>query len=54
MGASQLVGGRAHVHDGVMKHEVLEMDEFALDPERGGGVGKMRPRDPSLADRART
>ncbi len=30
------------------------MDELALEPERGGGIGKMRPRDPALADGARS
>jgi len=30
------------------------MDELALEPERGGGVGKMRPRDPAVADGARS
>ena len=30
------------------------MDELALEPERGAGVGEMRPRDPAVADRARS
>jgi hypothetical protein len=37
---------------GVVEDEVFEMGEFALDPERGAGVGKMRAFDKSLADRA--
>jgi hypothetical protein len=30
------------------------MDELALDPERGSRIGEMRPRDPALADVARS
>ena len=44
----------ADVHAGVVQHEVLEMDELALEPERGGGVGKVGPRDPAVADGARS
>lgn len=28
------------------------MDEFALEPQTGAGVGEMSPRDPALPDRA--
>ncbi|MCW2286837.1 hypothetical protein M2323_004641 [Rhodoblastus acidophilus] len=34
-----------------MEDEVFEMGEFALDPERGAGVGKMGAFDPAVADR---
>jgi hypothetical protein len=37
---------------GVVQHEVFKMRQPALDPERGAGVGKMRARNPPLADRA--
>ena len=30
------------------------MDELALEPERGGRVGKMRSRDPAVADETRS
>jgi hypothetical protein len=35
----------------VMQHEVLEMDEFAVDPQRGAGIGKVGSFDPALPDR---
>ena len=54
VGAREFVGGDADVHAGVVQNEVLQVDELALDPERGGGVGKMRPRDPAVADGARS
>jgi hypothetical protein len=38
MGTGQLVGRRAHVHAGVVQDEVLDLDEFAFEPECGGGV----------------
>jgi hypothetical protein len=50
-GDGQLMGRRADVGAGVMQHQVLEMHEFAVDPQRGAGVGKMRSFDPALTDR---
>ncbi|WP_352807883.1 hypothetical protein [Mesorhizobium sp. M0909] len=35
---------------GVVQHEVLEVDEFALEPERGSRVGKMLALDKAVAD----
>ena len=46
--------GYADVHAGVVQHEVLQMDELALEPERGGGIGEMCPRDPAVTDGARS
>ena len=54
MGAGEFVGGRSDVHAGVVQHEVFEVDELALEPERGGGVGEVGPRDPAVADGARS
>jgi hypothetical protein len=54
VGARELVGRRADVHAGVVQHEVFEVDELALEPERGGGVGEMGFGDPAVADRARS
>ncbi len=50
--AGEFGGGAAHVHAGVMENEVLEGGEFAVEPQAGVGVGKMRPRRPSFPDRA--
>jgi hypothetical protein len=50
-GDCQLVGGCANISDIVMEDEVFEMDQFAVDPQRGTGVGEMGPFYPSLADR---
>ncbi|WP_287236139.1 hypothetical protein [Mesorhizobium sp.] len=33
-----------------MQDEVLEVDEFALEPQRGGRIGKMLPLDKPVAD----
>jgi hypothetical protein len=35
----------------VVQHQVLELDEFAIDPQRGAGVGKMHAFDPALDHR---
>ena len=53
VGADQGVGGRADVHAGVVQHEVFEVHQFALEPQGGAAFGKMRPRNPALAHRAR-
>jgi hypothetical protein len=50
-GDCQLVGGCANISDIVMKDEIFEMDEFAVDPERGAGIGELAAFYPSLADR---
>ncbi|SEI19721.1 hypothetical protein SAMN05216228_104923 [Rhizobium tibeticum] len=33
---------RADIFRGVVQDEVLEMDELAVDPQRGAGIGEMR------------
>ena len=33
-----------------MEDEVFEVDEFAIDPKGGAGVGKVFPFEPSAAD----
>jgi hypothetical protein len=53
VGAGQIVGGRTHVHAGVMKHEAFELDVFALEPQAGDGVGKMGSCYLTVADRIR-
>lgn len=35
----------------IMQDEVLDMDELAIDPQRGAGIGEMHALDPSLTDR---
>ncbi|WP_348627373.1 hypothetical protein [Mesorhizobium sp. M6A.T.Cr.TU.016.01.1.1] len=37
----ELVGRSADVHVGVVQQEVFGMDELAVEPQRGGGVGKV-------------
>ena len=53
-GAGQFVGWRSDVHGGVVQHEVFEVDELALEPQRGGGVDEVGSRDPAVADGARS
>lgn len=35
------MGRCADILCGVVKNEVLEMDELAVDPQRGAGIGKV-------------
>ncbi len=51
MGDGQFVGGRADIEAGVMQDEILEMHEFAVDPQRGDGVGKILTLEKAVADR---
>ena len=52
-GDGERVGRRADIVAGIMQHQVLDMDELAVDPERGAGIGKMQPLDPARShDRA--
>jgi len=34
-----------------VEDEVFEMDEFAVNPQRGAGIGKRLPLNPASADR---
>ena len=48
MGAGELVGRGADVHAGVVENEIFEVDELALQPQAGAGVGKwVRATQPS-------
>ncbi|TIR50587.1 MAG: hypothetical protein E5X53_18790 [Mesorhizobium sp.] len=51
MRAGELVGRRAHIHVSVVQHEVLEVDEFPFEPERGRRVGKVLALDKAVAHR---
>ncbi len=44
------MGGGAGIAKRVVEDEVFEMDEFAVDPQRGTGVGKILPLDEAGAD----
>lgn len=44
------MGGCADVSESVVEDEVFEVDEFAIDPKGGAGVGKVFPFEPSAAD----
>ena len=52
MGAGELVGRGADVHVGVVEHEIVEVDQFAVEPQAGRGVGKVGAGDTAVADRA--
>ena len=43
MGAGQLMGRGADVHAGVVEHEIVEVDQFAFQPQTGAGVGEVGP-----------
>jgi len=49
-GDGEFVGGRADVAKRVMQDEVFEMDEFAINPERGVRFQEMRALEKALAD----
>ncbi|MUO72050.1 hypothetical protein BBI12_019730 [Agrobacterium vitis] len=49
-GDGELVGGGADVAKGIVQDEVFEMDEFAVDPERGVRVEEMRALEKAIAD----
>ena len=46
----QLMGRCANIPRGVMEHEVFEMDEFAVDPQRGAGIGELGAFEEANAD----
>jgi hypothetical protein len=50
MGAHEFVRRRAHVHSGVMKHEIFELHEFACAPQGGAGVMEMRAKNERFGD----
>ncbi|MBB3149175.1 hypothetical protein FHS21_005627 [Phyllobacterium trifolii] len=50
-GDGEFVGGGADVASGVVPDEVLEMHQFAIDPQRGAGICEMGSFDPARADR---
>ena len=52
MRPGELLGRGADVHVGVVKHEVVEVDQLAVEPQAGRGIGEVGARDPPLADRA--
>jgi hypothetical protein len=51
MRTGELVGRGADVHVGVVQDEVLDVDELAHEPKRGGRIGKMLALDGAVADR---
>ena len=46
------MGRGADVHAGVVEHEVVEVDQFAVEPQAGRGIGKVGAGDQTVADRA--
>jgi len=49
-GDGKFVGGGANIAVGVVQDEVFEMDELAVDPEGGAGVGEILPLNKAGAD----
>jgi len=49
-GDGQFVGGGADIARGVVEDEVFEMHEFAIDPQRGTGVGEILAFNPALTN----
>jgi hypothetical protein len=45
------VGWGAGIAKGVVEDEVFEMDEFAVDPQRGTGIGEILPFEETISDR---
>ena len=52
MRPGELMGRGADVHVGVVEHEVVEVDQLAVEPQAGRGVGEVGAGDPTVADRA--
>jgi hypothetical protein len=50
-GDCQFMGGCANIPDIVVEDEIFEMDELAIDSQRGAGVGKLGSLEESRADR---
>jgi len=44
------VGGSADVAETVVEDEVFEVDEFAVDPQGGAGVGEVLPFEDARTD----
>ena len=42
-GDGEFVGGCADLAGGFMEDKVFEMDKFAVDPQRGAGIGDFLP-----------
>ena len=49
-GDGQFVGRCTDVTGGVMEDEVLEMHQFAVDPQRGAGVGEILSFEEAASD----
>ena len=45
------MGRRADITQAVVEHQVFEMHELAVDPQRGAGIGELRPFEEARADR---
>jgi hypothetical protein len=50
-GDGEFMAGGADIGAGVVQHQVLEVDELAIDPQRGAGVGEVHAFDPTLSNR---
>jgi hypothetical protein len=50
-GDRQFMGRCANIPRGVVQDEVFEVDEFAIDPQRGAGIGEVLPLEEAASDR---
>lgn len=50
-GDGEFVGRGAYIAKSVVKDEVFQMDEFAIDLQRGTGIGEILPLEEARADR---
>ena len=46
-GAGELVGGMAHVHAGVVQHQIADIDELPVEDERPHRLGQIAARLPA-------
>ncbi|TCP75735.1 hypothetical protein C8J31_13029 [Rhizobium sp. PP-CC-2G-626] len=51
MGNGQLMGGCADIEAGVVQDEILEVDEFAINPQGRDRVSEVLPFEKAVADR---
>ena len=49
-GDGEFVGWSADIAGGIMEDEVLEMNKFAIDPQRGAGIGELGAFEEARAD----
>jgi hypothetical protein len=46
------MGGRSNIHPGVVKDEILDIDQFSREPDAGARIFEMASGDKALGDGA--